>query len=404
VRAGVRFGLAQVLVTAFVAAVAGITVAISLQLGAHGGPPAVALLLAAVVVTLALPRVRRAADRFANGVVFGERADTYELVSDFVRSAASTLPIEEVLPRLAETAARSVRSPRGEVRVWLADGDQWREAWPVTPAAGVPAVNVDVHHGGRPVGELEVSLMDEEADAAATRRRLGTLAGPAGVALSTVRMTVDLRHRLDDLARTEVELRASQRRLIEARLEERQRFVRTIDRFVSPHLEAATKALGAASCSHADDIETELTTAASQGELALERLRSLAHGVFPVVLLQAGLGEALSVWAEELELPFTVAPSGYPELARRAPTAAAALYFCCVEALERLDPPPTAARVELSEEAGSATLALEWATDGRSQLDPPTALRLRDRAEAAGGRLMLSSDGLRVTVPTGVTG
>lgn len=396
-----RFGLAQLLVTAFVAAVAGITVAISLQLGAHGGPPVVALALAAVVVTLALPRVRPLADRLANGVVFGERADTYELVSDFVRSAAGTLPIEEVLPRLAETAARSVRSPRGEVRVWLADGDQWREAWPMTPAEGVPAVNVDVRHDGRPVGELEVSLIDEDADVAAARRRLGALAGPAGLALSTVRLTVDLRQRLEELARTETELRASQRRLIEARLEERQRFVRTINRFVSPHLETATRALAAAGCGQAGDVETELSTAASQGEIALERLRSLAHGVFPVVLLQAGLAEALSVWAEELELPFTVRPSGYPELARRAPTAAAALYFSCVEALEHLDPPPEAARAELSEEGGLATLLLEWTTTGGGRLDPPTALGLRDRAEAVGGTVTLMPGGLRVTVPTG---
>lgn len=396
-----RVGLAQLVVTAFVAAVAGITVVVSLALGAHGGPPVVALLVAAAVVTLGLPHVGSAAERLANGVVFGERADAYELVSDFVRSAASTLPIEEVLPRLAETAARSVRSPRGEVRVWLADGDQWREAWPVSPSGGAAAVNVDVRHDGRPVGELEVSLVDEEADAAAARRRLGALAGPAGLALSTVRLTVDLRRRLEELAQTEAELRASQRRLIEARLEERQRFVRTIDRFVNPHLEAATKALDAAT-GGGKDAETGLASAAAQGEVALDRLRAMAHGVFPVVLLQAGLAEALSAWAEDLQFALRVRSSARPELARRAPVAAAALYFCCVEALEHLEPPPDGATLEASEDDGCATMALEWTTTGSAQLDPDSALRLRDRTEAVGGTLVLSPSGLRVSVPTEV--
>ncbi|MBO0706324.1 MAG: hypothetical protein J2P39_13450, partial [Candidatus Dormibacteraeota bacterium] len=258
----VRQGLTLLLITAFVAGVSVVTVGISSALGAHGRPPVVALLLAAAVVTVALPWVRPTAERLANWAVLRDRADAYELVSDFVRSSASTLPIEEVLPRLAETAARTVRSPRGEVRVWLSDGGEWREAWPVSRPDGATAVNVDVRHEGRAVGELEVSVSDEEGGPAAARRRLGALVGPAGLALSTVRLTVDLRRRLDELAHTEAELRASQRRLVQARLEERQRFVGAIDSFVQPHLTAATDALSSAAAAFSQDVNDELTSAA----------------------------------------------------------------------------------------------------------------------------------------------
>lgn len=396
--------LAWLLVTVFVAAVAGATVGISSALGAPSRPPTVALLLAAAVVTLALPRVRRAADRLANRLVLGDRADAYELVSDFVRSAASTLPIDEVLPRLAETAARSVRSPRGEALVWLADGGQWREAWPMHRAEGAAAVNVDVRHEGRAIGELGVTVNEEGVDAAAARHRLRALAAPAGLALSTVRLTMDLRRRLDELARTDAELRASQRRLIEARLEERQRFVRAIDSFIRPHLAVAVQALAQAGAVATDQVETELASAARHTEVALERLRSLTHGVFPVELLHAGLAEALTTWADESEVALTVHRLDDPDLARRSPTAAAVQYFACVEALQGLRPRPSAANVELSETDGMATMAVNWSAGGPVQLDGDTALRLRDRAEAVGGTVKVSPGGLLVRVPADVLG
>lgn len=397
-----RRGLAWLLVTAFVAAVAGVTMLVSAQLGAPRRPPTVALLLAAGVVTLALPRVRPAADRLADRVVLGDRADAYELVADFVRSAAGTLPIDEVLPRLAETAARSVRSPRGEALVWLADGGQWREAWPVDRGEGVAAVNVDVQHEGSAIGELGVTVNEEEVDAATVRRRLRALAGPAGLALSTVRLTMDLRRRLDQLARTEAELRASERRLIEARLDERQRFVHAIDSFVRPHLTAAIQALADAGAAPTDQVETGLTTAARHTEAALERLRSLTHGVFPVVLLHSGLAEALTTWGEESEVALTVHRRDDPDLARRVPTAAAVQYFACVEALQALRPPPPAADVELTRIDGMATMAVDWSASGPVQLDRDTAVRLRDRAEAVGGTVRVSPGGLLVSVPVDV--
>lgn len=390
-----RTPLAWLLVTAFVATVAMVTVAVSARLGAHGRPPVVTLLLAAVVVSAALPWVWRHAERLAGRLVLGDRVDAYALVSDFVRSSASTLPMEEVMPRLAETAARTVRSPRGEVRVWLSDGEEWREAWPVDHPGATAAVNVGVIHDGRAVGELEVSLPD--ADAAGARRRLAALAGPAGLALSTVQLTVDLRRRLDELARTEAELQASGRRLVEARLEERRRFVGTVESFVRPHLDAAATSLRLASTAPADELETVLTGAARHGEAALESLRSLAHGVFPVLLLQAGLAETLRTWAEASGVALDVRGESDADLARRAPTAVAVQYFACVEALHELA--PAGAAVELSEADGTAWLALDWSATGASTLDPGTTLHLADRAEAIGGTLAVHAGGLRLSVP-----
>lgn len=399
-RALLRAALTLTFVTTFVAAVALLTVEVSRALGAGTRPPVLGILLAATLATVALPRVRSSAERLANWIVLRDRADSYGLVAEFVRNSVSTLPIEEVLPRLAETAARSVRSPRGEVRVWLADGGEWREAWSADRRGEGPGLNVDVRHDGQAVGELEVGIPSEELDASSARRRLAVLAGPAGLALSTVRLTVDLRRRLEELARTESELRASAGRLVEARLEERQRFADTIDKFVQPHLTAATIALGEAACAGADKVESYLTDAARHGEAALERLRSLAHGVFPIVLLQAGLAEALEVWGDEADVVVSVHGTDDPAFARRNPTVAAAEFFVCIEAIQALRPPPANATIALSQEGGAATLELDWAAG--TTLDADTTVGLRDRTEAVGGTLAFVPAGLRIRIPTEV--
>jgi len=166
-------------------------------------------------------------------------------------------------------------------------------------------------------------------------------------------------------------------------------------------LDATNTALVDAGVGTAEDVETELATAARHGGAALEHLRSLAHGVFPVMLLQAGVAEALTAWAETSEFALTVRAKGDADLARRAPTIAAVQYFACVEALQQLRPAPRAAQVELSQDAdaGTETLVVEWDGTATAPLDPEVGLRLQDRAEAVGGTVELMPSGLRVTVP-----
>ena len=96
---------------------------------------------------------------------------------------ATTLPVDEVVPALAETAGRTVHSPRAEVRLNMSDGDAWSQVWPPRAAAdespGTPeTIEVEVRHGGTEVGEIQVDgparragLVDGAADPGAAPPR-----------------------------------------------------------------------------------------------------------------------------------------------------------------------------------------------------------------------------------------
>ncbi len=64
---------------------------------------------------------------------------------------------------------------------------------------------------------------------------------------------------------------------------------------------------------------------------AVQELRNLAHGIYPPLLMDRGLAEALSAAAGRAALPTGVEADGigrYPQLVE------AAVYFCCLEALQ----------------------------------------------------------------------
>ena len=295
----------------------------------HNRPGVVTVLAATVVVAVVLALSRRGFERSVNWLAFGKRADGYELASGFLRRLATSIELDEVLPRLAETAARTVGSRRGEVSVWLADGSSWRQTWPVDADERVADVTVPVHHAGDRVGEMAVAM--EAGDlTTADRRLLDQLAGPAGLALSTVRLTHALRQQLAEIDGTATQIRASRERLIGARRSEQVLIRRQLDDHVKPHLDAAWSALGDPALG---DVEPDLPAATVHVSQALEELRSLARGVFPAQLTDAGLLESLRGWAEQHRRRVSFSVSGDPDRLRQQADVAAALYFCSVTAL-----------------------------------------------------------------------
>ena len=114
-----------------------------------------------------------------------------------------------------------MHSPRSEVRLWLADGEQWRQTWPPTrPASGEPTVDVPASTTASPVGELAVEVIRGTCRHA-DRELLDRLAGPAGLALANVRLTYELRDALARPPRWPSRLRRSRQRLLDARAQRR---------------------------------------------------------------------------------------------------------------------------------------------------------------------------------------
>jgi signal transduction histidine kinase len=64
---------------------------------------------------------------------------------------------------------------------------------------------------------------------------------------------------------------------------------------------------------------------------AVQELRSLAHGIYPPLLAERGLGEALSAAAGRAVLPTEIRADG---IGRYEQPMEAAVYFCVLEALQ----------------------------------------------------------------------
>jgi signal transduction histidine kinase len=128
---------------------------------------------------------------------------------------------------------------------------------------------------------------------------------------------------------------------------------------------------------------------------ALEELRALAHGVYPPLLADRGLPEALRVIAARQAIPTRVQARG---IARYAPEIESAVYFCVLEALQNvLKHARDATRVEVQLDGRVAgELRLSVRDDGGGgpeaafQAGAGTA-NMRDRLVALGGEVEISS-------------
>jgi signal transduction histidine kinase len=125
---------------------------------------------------------------------------------------------------------------------------------------------------------------------------------------------------------------------------------------------------------------------------ALDELRSLAAGVYPPLLVDCGLGEALRSIARRSPMPVSVAAEGVGRFARQVE---AVVYFCCLEALQNAAKHAEACSVAVVVSDGR-DLRFEVRDDGCGfdveQVDMGHGLtNIRDRIVAVGGTLLVES-------------
>jgi signal transduction histidine kinase len=148
-----------------------------------------------------------------------------------------------------------------------------------------------------------------------------------------------------------------------------------------------------------EDPSSALPELGTEVELALEELRSLAHGVYPSLLSDRGLGDALRALATELPLPVHLAVA---DIERKAPEVETAVYFACREAAQNaLKHGSHELWITLTEQG------FEVRDDGPGFAPPTGAFNgglrnMRDRIEAIGGRLTIDSAPGRGTSVRGV--
>ena len=133
----------------------------------------------------------------------------------------------------------------------------------------------------------------------------------------------------------------------------------------------------------------------------IAQVRDLAHGIYPPLLRQAGLPEALRAAATRSPNAVTVELAGVD--GRQEPDVEAALYFCALEALQNIakHAPDAAATVRLGTSSG--LLVLEVEDDGPGY-DPGADAagqgrqNMTDRVGAVGGTVRVDTVPGRGTV------
>ncbi len=123
----------------------------------------------------------------------------------------------------------------------------------------------------------------------------------------------------------------------------------------------------------------------------LEELRSLAAGVYPAALSAHGLRDAVRAAAAESPLPVHVDVKG---AARYSDAVEAAVYFCCLEAMQNAAKHAPGSHVRMMLELGT-DLRFEVSDDGPGfdieSSDRRGLHNMRDRVSALGGRLEVVS-------------
>ena len=324
---------------------------------------------AALAALIWLPARRWLADA-VNRIVYGERVSPDESLRTWGSRLTRAIPMDELLLQLCESLRKTMSLVSAEV--WTgADGHyEWatgvphrapppllvgEKERPVVARAGVSggrwleiwlrdllgqhpssAVRVaPLAHQGELLGLIVCRRPDDgEAFTEEDDRVLAELARQVGLALHNMQLDSALQASLAELRLANDELRASRARIVAAGDAERRKLERNLHDGAQQHLVALAVKLRLAKDAVEDDppgaieMMDELRTDIQD---AIQELRALAHGIFPPLLVSGGLTEALPAAASRAALPTNVDIAG---LGRYPSDVEAAVYFCCLEALQ----------------------------------------------------------------------
>jgi signal transduction histidine kinase len=403
-----------------------------------------ACLVALIVTALLLGTLARRIGRRARHVVHGRGGPRRQLLEQFGRGLARPASLDETLHHLVETVRPACAADAADV--WLLDGgalalhaaiparhaapifvdttrataiaragvsgDGWADSW-------LPELRGDPHDHVRVApfaaqGELLGLLVARRHQPAddfddADDEGLGRVVRLVAAALRNAALDAELRRTVLQLQDRNTDLQRSRARIVSVADDERRRLERDLhDGAQSQLMGIAVKVRlardlvddrgsdGAGLPELLAEIEQDLATASGQ-------LRTLAHGIFPPLLLTGGLADAVGGIASHASATVRVAHVTH---ARFDPQVEAAVYFCCLEAVQNAAKHAgdgATVTIDVRDDGG---LTLRVCDDGAG-FDPATAPRghgftnMADRLGALGGSLDVSSAPGRGTTVTG---
>jgi signal transduction histidine kinase len=317
--------------------------------------------------------------------VWTASAGTLELAGADPPRPRATVSLQ---PSEAAVVARAGVVGRSWVELWLpglVDGDASSElrAVPMIHASEVIGLIVVRREHGRPF-----SADGEEA--------LALIARQAALAFRNVRLGSALEASLAELQEHAEALRASRARVVAAGDAERRRIERNLHDGAQQHLIGlavnlkVARELAQSEPERAAEILAQLS---AEVHAAIEELRDLAHGIYPPLLAERGLADAVRGALARSGAQGAVRADG---LGRFSPTVESTAYFCCVEGIQNAVKHGDGARVAVRLWTQTGTLMFEVDDDGPG-FDPATATEgagitnMRDRVGALGGTLRVDA-------------
>jgi len=380
-------------------------------IGRSESPSVPLSVLATTVVALLFARVQATIEGAT--IRWGLSSPTpYDVLSQFSDSVTSAYATNELPARMAMLLAKGTGATWAQVWLTVSDRLTLAATWPPdAPADRTPPTlrtdtvvtadgtrSLPVRHGGQLLGVLRLQERPGLALTLVEERLFAGLAAQAGLVLKWVGLHAELDARRADLLVRSDEIKSSRERLIATQDAERSRLERDLHDGAQQHLVALTVNLRLAHTIMArnpDRARVVLSEQAVAALAAIETLSTLSQGIYPRDLADEGLGAALRSATAGSAMPVTIITQG---MARPPEPVEAALYFCCMEALQNA-----------AKHSGAGTVAVRLAedsygwqltvTDDGTGFDHTDAgaetgaglANMRDRLDAVGGTMEVVS-------------
>ncbi|HEX4718516.1 MAG TPA: sensor histidine kinase [Thermoleophilaceae bacterium] len=308
----------------------------------------------------------------------------------------------EALERLADCVRRVPDAPR--LRRVFAEALEDQELEIVFPAGDTTSGWIDSHgrptrlpapDSGRSVSEVrrdgvQVAAIVHDDGLNACPELLDAGIAITGMVLENHRLAAEAAASLREVSRSRARIATSAER-------ERRRIERDLHDGAQQRLVALRIELELAENLVRRDPErgaTLLRELEGEVEEAIDELRALAHGVYPPLLADRGLGEALRAAGARCTIAVDL---NAHDVGRYPPEVESAVYFCVLEALQNaLKHAQGATRVIVSLDGGRSELRFSVRDDGAGTADGRVRAgagitNMRDRLAAFGGDVVVSS-------------